>query len=87
MTLLSLLFIFIPNGSPPSLPATIASYTVARDREGESRDRCQHQGTWYGHDPAKFDEFRRRYLAELTEPGRAQALARLPVTPAELGSR
>jgi uncharacterized protein YeaO (DUF488 family) len=34
---------------------------------------------WYGHDPAKFDEFRRRYLAELTEPGPAQALARLRV--------
>jgi uncharacterized protein YeaO (DUF488 family) len=33
--------------------------------------------TWYGHDPAKFDEFRRRYLAELAEPGRAQALAKL----------
>jgi uncharacterized protein YeaO (DUF488 family) len=32
---------------------------------------------WYGHDPAKFDEFRRRYLAELTEPGPAQALAKL----------
>lgn len=23
---------------------------------------------WYGHDPARFDEFRRRYLAELAEP-------------------
>ena len=22
---------------------------------------------WYGHEPAKFDEFRRRYLAELAE--------------------
>jgi uncharacterized protein YeaO (DUF488 family) len=33
--------------------------------------------TWYGHDPAKFDEFRRRYLAELTEPDRAQALAKV----------
>jgi uncharacterized protein YeaO (DUF488 family) len=32
---------------------------------------------WYGHDPAKFDEFRRRYRAELTEPGPAQALAKL----------
>jgi uncharacterized protein YeaO (DUF488 family) len=32
---------------------------------------------WYGHDPAKFDEFRRRYLAELTGPGPVQALARL----------
>lgn len=33
--------------------------------------------TWYGHDPARFDEFRRRYQRELTaEPGRS-ALARL----------
>ena len=33
--------------------------------------------TWFGHDPAKFDEFRRRYEAELAqEPGRA-ALAEL----------
>jgi uncharacterized protein YeaO (DUF488 family) len=29
---------------------------------------------WYGHDPAKFAEFRRRYLAELDEPERAEAL-------------
>ena len=33
--------------------------------------------TWYQHDPAKFDEFRRRYLAELSEPPAADALARL----------
>ena len=33
--------------------------------------------TWYGHDPARFAEFRRRYVAELgTAPGQA-ALARL----------
>jgi uncharacterized protein YeaO (DUF488 family) len=33
---------------------------------------------WYAHDPAKFDEFRRRYQAELTEPGRPrEALGRL----------
>lgn len=37
--------------------------------------------TWYGHDPAQFSEFRRRYLAELagTEPqaalGHLRALA------------
>jgi len=32
---------------------------------------------WYGHDPAKFDEFRGRYVRELEEePGHA-ALARL----------
>jgi uncharacterized protein YeaO (DUF488 family) len=33
--------------------------------------------TWYGHDPAKFDEFRRRYVAELREPSAGDALARL----------
>jgi uncharacterized protein YeaO (DUF488 family) len=33
--------------------------------------------TWYGHDPAKFDEFTRRYTAELDEPGARQALTRL----------
>ena len=33
--------------------------------------------TWYGHDPAKFDEFRRRYQAELAQPGPAAALAQL----------
>jgi uncharacterized protein YeaO (DUF488 family) len=33
--------------------------------------------TWYQHDPAKFDEFCRRYLAELDEPTARAALARL----------
>ena len=33
--------------------------------------------TWYRYDPAKFDEFRRRYTAELDEPGPREALARL----------
>ena len=33
--------------------------------------------TWYHHDPAKFDDFRRRYTAELAEPGARQAFARL----------
>jgi uncharacterized protein YeaO (DUF488 family) len=33
--------------------------------------------TWYRHDPAKFDDFRRRYTAELAEPGLREALARL----------
>ena len=32
---------------------------------------------WYGHDPARFEEFRRRYEAELEAPERAAALARL----------
>ena len=33
--------------------------------------------TWYGHDPAKFGEFRQRYTAELATPGQREALARL----------
>lgn len=33
--------------------------------------------TWYGHDPAKFEEFRRRYSEELAGPGRREALGRL----------
>lgn len=32
---------------------------------------------WYGHDRAKFDEFSRRYAAELDDPERAEALAHL----------
>jgi uncharacterized protein YeaO (DUF488 family) len=33
--------------------------------------------TWYEHDPAKFDEFRRRYTAELAEPVQRAALDRI----------
>ncbi len=33
--------------------------------------------TWYGHDPARFEEFSRRYRAELTGPQQADALAHL----------
>ena len=32
---------------------------------------------WYGHDPARFAEFRRRYVKELGEPDRARALTHL----------
>jgi uncharacterized protein YeaO (DUF488 family) len=32
---------------------------------------------WYGHDPGRFEEFRRRYLSELDEPGRAEAASHL----------
>jgi uncharacterized protein YeaO (DUF488 family) len=34
---------------------------------------------WYGHDPARFREFEKRYLAELEEPERATALRHLHV--------
>jgi uncharacterized protein YeaO (DUF488 family) len=32
---------------------------------------------WYGHEPAKFPEFRQRYEAELSEPDQAEALRHL----------
>jgi len=32
---------------------------------------------WYSHDPAKFEEFTRRYCAELEDPERAPALQHL----------
>ncbi|WP_030269376.1 DUF488 domain-containing protein [Streptomyces sp. NRRL B-24484] len=32
---------------------------------------------WYGHDPDRWTEFRRRYRAELAEPERAEALDHL----------
>jgi len=35
---------------------------------------------WYGHDPDRYAEFRRRYLAELREPVRQQAAQRLRET-------
>jgi uncharacterized protein YeaO (DUF488 family) len=33
--------------------------------------------TWYHHDPDRFEEFGRRYLLELQDPRRAEALAHL----------
>lgn len=32
---------------------------------------------WYGHEPARFEEFRRRYQAELAEPQRQTAVRHL----------
>ncbi len=39
--------------------------------------------TWYQHDPATFDEFRRRYTAELAKPGPQEALNRIRAHAAE----
>jgi len=36
--------------------------------------------TWYGHDPAKFGEFRRRYLGELSGGAERTALEHLRAT-------
>jgi uncharacterized protein YeaO (DUF488 family) len=38
---------------------------------------------WYGHDPARFAEFTRRYQVELAEPERSDALAHLRELAAE----
>ncbi|MFE2035723.1 DUF488 domain-containing protein [Streptomyces scopuliridis] len=38
---------------------------------------------WYGHDPARFEEFAGRYVAELTGPGPERALVRLRELAAE----
>ena len=32
---------------------------------------------WYGHDPAKFDEFAKRYRAELDDPEHSEAFEKL----------
>lgn len=32
---------------------------------------------WYGHDPARFEEFGRRYRTELDDPERAEAMQHL----------
>ncbi|MER6984054.1 DUF488 domain-containing protein [Streptomyces carpinensis] len=32
---------------------------------------------WYGHEPSRFDEFRRRYLAELRDAGHRDAAGHL----------
>jgi uncharacterized protein YeaO (DUF488 family) len=32
---------------------------------------------WYSHEPERYEEFSRRYLAELREPARQQAVGRL----------
>jgi uncharacterized protein YeaO (DUF488 family) len=37
---------------------------------------------WYGHDPERYEEFRRRYLAELREAERQAAVQRLRETAA-----
>jgi uncharacterized protein YeaO (DUF488 family) len=73
-------------------PASGDGYRVLVDRvwpRGLSHERAQldewlkevapstQLRTWYGHDPARFEEFERRYRAELTDAEPAAALAHL----------
>lgn len=41
------------------------------------RDLSTELRKWYSHDPAKFEEFTRRYRGELEDPERAEALQHL----------
>ena len=47
--------------------------------DGWAKDAAPSAGlrTWYGHDPARFSEFRQRYLRELTGSTQRAALGRL----------
>lgn len=38
---------------------------------------------WYGHDPGKFGEFRKRYLAELAQPVQRRAVNKLAAIAAD----
>jgi uncharacterized protein YeaO (DUF488 family) len=73
-------------------PASADGYRVLVDRvwpRGLSHERARidewlkevapstHLRTWYGHQPARFEEFDRRYRAELTAAESAAALAHL----------
>jgi len=52
--------------------SSLGSVTWARDVAPSTALR-----RWYGHDPARFDEFSRRYRAELAAPPAADIVARL----------
>jgi uncharacterized protein YeaO (DUF488 family) len=73
-------------------PRTDDGFRVLVDRiwpRGLSKERADLDGwckavapstalrTWYGHQPERFEEFGRRYRAELEDPERAEALRRL----------
>ena len=42
---------------------------------------------WYGHDPAKFDEFRARYTAELDAGGEQAVITSIAALPEALRGR
>jgi uncharacterized protein YeaO (DUF488 family) len=44
---------------------------------GQGRGAVHRAAALYGHDPARFEEFRRRYQAEVAEPQRQAAVQHL----------
>lgn len=54
-------------------PRGIAKKRLPHDRWAKELAPSTGLRTWYGHDPARFNEFRKRYRAELSEdPGAAE---------------
>jgi uncharacterized protein YeaO (DUF488 family) len=58
-------------------PRGVAKATAHIDEWAKAVAPSDELRRWYGHDPAKFAEFRRRYTGELDEPERAAALRHL----------
>jgi len=55
-------------------PRGIAKEHLTLDRWAREVAPSTELRKWYGHRPERFDEFRRRYLAELEAPEAAEAL-------------
>lgn len=58
-------------------PRGLAKETAALDSWEKEVAPSTQLRKWYGHQPEKFEEFRRRYTAELSEPERGAVLDRL----------
>ena len=58
-------------------PRGVSKARAARDEWCKDVAPSDELRKWYGHDPARFEEFARRYRRELEDPGRAEALAHL----------
>src|SRR5262249_51865407 len=58
-------------------PRGLSKDTLKLDRWVKELAPSNELRRWYGHDPERFDEFRRRYLAELEAPPAGEALEEL----------
>jgi len=58
-------------------PRGVARAALAHDEWAKDLAPSDALRRWYGHDPARFAEFARRYRAELEAPAARQALAAL----------
>lgn len=58
-------------------PRGVAKERLHLDRWAKEVAPSTELRTWYGHRPERFDEFRRRYLAELKAPPAAEVLEEL----------